>query len=54
MSADHEALRTALGSVGAWTFAFDSRSVEQVGIDARGLESLGYRSPVGAGRVELP
>jgi probable F420-dependent oxidoreductase len=44
MSAEHEALRAALGSVGAWTFAFDSRSVEQVGIDARGLESLGYRA----------
>lgn len=44
MSADHEGLRTALGAVGAWTFAFDSRSVEQVGVDARGLESLGYRA----------
>jgi probable F420-dependent oxidoreductase len=42
MSAEHEALRAALGSVGAWTFAFDSRSVEQVSIDARGFESLGY------------
>jgi probable F420-dependent oxidoreductase len=44
MSADHEALRAALGRVGAWTFAFDARSVERIGIDARGFESLGYRA----------
>ena len=42
MSEEHDAVRVALGAVGAWTFAFDSRSVEQIGVDARGLESLGY------------
>ena len=42
MTSGNDDLRSALGTVGAWTFAFDSRSVEQVGIDARTLESLGY------------
>lgn len=42
MSGEHDAARAALGAVGTWTFAFDSRSVEQIGHDARGLESLGY------------
>ena len=42
MSGEHDAVRAALGAVGAWTFAFDARSAEQIGIDARALESLGY------------
>lgn len=42
MSGEHDAARAALGPVGAWTFAFDARSAEQIGIDARALESLGY------------
>ncbi len=42
MSEEHAAVRAALGVVGAWTFAFDSRSVAQIGEDARELESLGY------------
>lgn len=42
MSGEHDAIRAALGPVGAWTFAFDARSAEQIGIDARALESLGY------------
>lgn len=42
MSGEHDAVRAALGTVGAWTFAFDARSAEQIGIDARALESLGY------------
>ena len=44
MSGEHEAVRAALGRVGAWTFAFDARSAEQIGIDARALESLGYEA----------
>ncbi|MDH4111744.1 MAG: TIGR03620 family F420-dependent LLM class oxidoreductase [Actinomycetota bacterium] len=42
MGRDQEAVRTAIGSIGAWTFAFDSRSVGQIGDDARALESSGY------------
>ena len=42
MSEEHDAVRSALGSVGAWTFAFDSRSVEQIVIDAAGVQALGY------------
>lgn len=42
VSREREAVRAALGAVGAWTFAFDSRSVAQIGLDARELESLGY------------
>ena len=42
VSGEHDAVRAALGPVGAWTFAFDARSAEQIGIDARALESLGY------------
>lgn len=42
VSRERDGVRHALGAVGAWTFAFDSRSVAQVGLDARELESLGY------------
>ena len=42
VSRERDGVRHALGAVGAWTFAFDSRSVEQVGLDARELELLGY------------
>jgi probable F420-dependent oxidoreductase len=44
VSRDHDAVRAALGAVGAWTFAFDSLSVERIGDDARALEALGYRA----------
>ena len=44
MAGEHDALRRSLGRVGAWTFAFDARSVEQAGIDARELESAGFRA----------
>jgi probable F420-dependent oxidoreductase len=42
--------------VGAWTFAFDSRPVEQIGDDARELESLGYSAlwvPEGLGSRDI-
>ena len=42
--------------MGAWTFAFDSRSIGQVSIDARGLESLGYSAlwvPEGLGSRDI-
>lgn len=44
MSGEHDAVRAALGAIGAWTFAFDSRSVTQIGVDVRALGSLGYRA----------
>jgi probable F420-dependent oxidoreductase len=42
VSDEQDAVRASLGAVGAWTFAFDARSIEQVGADARELETLGY------------
>ena len=42
MGNEHDALRAALGRVGAWTFAFDSRPVAEVRSDARAFETLGY------------
>jgi probable F420-dependent oxidoreductase len=38
----HEALRARLGRVGAWTFAFDVRAIEQVREDAAAIEAMGY------------
>jgi probable F420-dependent oxidoreductase len=42
MGADHEAVRARLGSVGAWTFAFDVRSAGQIRRDAADIEAMGY------------
>ena len=42
MGDDHDAVRTRLGRVGAWTFAFDVRSAEQVRTDAAAIGSMGY------------
>ena len=39
---ERDAVRSRLGSIGAWTFAFDSCAVAQVALDARELEALGY------------
>jgi len=56
MGKEHDALRAALGQIGAWTFAFDSRSVADVRIDARAFEILGYSAlwvPEGSGSREV-
>ena len=56
MGKEHDALRAALGQVGAWTFAFDSRSVVDVRADARAFETLGYSAlwvPEGSGSREV-
>lgn len=56
MTAEHDALRARLGSVGAWTFAFDARPAAQVAIDARGIETLGYPAlwvPEGGGSRDV-
>jgi len=42
MGAEHDALRARLGRVGAWTFAFDARTVEQIRVDAAVVETLGF------------
>ena len=42
MTSEHDALRERLGTVGAWTFAFDASLAERVRCDVRELEGLGY------------
>jgi probable F420-dependent oxidoreductase len=42
MGADHEAVRTRLGRIGAWTFAFDALRAGDVRDAAAAIESLGY------------
>ncbi|MGZ5128863.1 MAG: TIGR03620 family F420-dependent LLM class oxidoreductase [Actinomycetota bacterium] len=42
MTSEHDALRERLGTVGAWTFAFDARPAERVRSDVGELEGLGY------------
>ncbi len=42
MGAEHDDLRARLGSVGAWTFAFDSLPVDEVRAAATEIERLGY------------
>lgn len=56
MAREHDSVRSALGEVGAWTFAFDARPVGQIEIDARELESLGYSAlwvPEGLGSRDI-
>jgi probable F420-dependent oxidoreductase len=56
MGTDHDAVRSSLGRVGAWTFAFDARPAEQVAIDARAIETLGYPAlwiPEGGGSRDV-
>ena len=56
MTAEHDALRTNLGPVGAWTFAFDSRSVREVEEDAGEIQELGYPAlwiPEGGGSRDV-
>ena len=53
MGTEHDAVRSRLGRVGAWTFAFDARPAEQVAIDAR---AIGYPSlwiPEGGGSRDV-
>jgi len=56
MGIEHDAVRARLGSVGAWTFAFDSRPAAQVAVDARAIETLGYPAlwvPEGGGSRDV-
>ena len=42
MATVHDELRARLGTVGAWTFAFDAQPVADVRAGASALEELGY------------
>ena len=56
MTVEHDALRTNLGPVGAWTFAFDSRSVRDLTQDAVDIQNLGYPTlwiPEGGGSRDV-
>jgi probable F420-dependent oxidoreductase len=56
MASEHDDLRASLGRVGAWTFAFDSRHMEDVGQDAAAIEHLGYPAlwvPEGGGSRDV-
>jgi probable F420-dependent oxidoreductase len=56
VTSEHDAIRTRLGPVGVWTFAFDSLQAEVVRRTAREVESLGYPAlwvPEGGGSREI-
>lgn len=56
MTSDHDALRSRLGRVGVWTFAFDARSMAAVADGARAIEALGFPAlwvPEGGGSREI-
>lgn len=56
MGTGHDVVRAQLGRVGAWTFAFDARPAEQVAVDARAIETLGYPAlwiPEGGGSRDV-
>lgn len=56
MSIEHDTLRADLGRVGAWTFAFDSRSVGDLRRDAADIQDLGYPAlwiPEGGGSRDV-
>jgi probable F420-dependent oxidoreductase len=44
VTAEHDALRTALGRVGAWTFTFDGRAPDRIARDVAAIERMGYRA----------
>ena len=56
MASVHDELRARLGSVGAWTFAFDAQPVAEVRAGASALEELGYTAlwvPEGSGSRDV-
>ena len=56
MSEEHEALRTALGRVGAWTFTFDDLLPDRITADVRAIEAMGYPAlwlPEGGGSNDI-
>jgi probable F420-dependent oxidoreductase len=56
MSEDLEALRRALGRVGAWTFTFDELLPDRIAADVRAIEAMGYSAlwlPEGGGSNDI-
>lgn len=56
MAEEHDDLRSSLGRVGAWTFAFDSCPAARIAADARAIEALGYSAlwvPEGGGSRDI-
>ena len=56
MGADHTAVRSALGPLGVWTFAFDSMGAPAIRAAARRMEGLGYSAlwiPEGSSSREI-
>ena len=56
MATVHDELRRQLGTVGAWTFAFDAQPVADVRAGASALEELGYGAlwvPEGSGSRDI-
>jgi probable F420-dependent oxidoreductase len=42
VTAEHDALRRALGRVGAWTFTFDGRPPDRIASDVAAIERMGF------------
>jgi probable F420-dependent oxidoreductase len=56
MGTEHDAVRTALGRVGAWTFAFDGMAADATASAAAEIEDLGYGAlwvPEGGGSHDV-
>lgn len=56
MSGAHDSVRSRLGRVGAWTFAFDARPAPQIAIDVAAVERLGFGAlwiPEGGGSTDV-
>ena len=56
MTSNHEAVREALGRVGAWTFTFDDRPADLIAADVSAIEAMGYRAlwvPEGGGSNDI-
>jgi probable F420-dependent oxidoreductase len=56
MSAEQDALRKALGRVGAWTFTFDELPADRIAGDVRAIEEMGYSAlwiPEGGGSNDI-
>jgi probable F420-dependent oxidoreductase len=56
VTAEHDALREALGRVGAWTFTFDGRPPDRMARDVAAIERMGYRAlwmPEGGGSSDI-
>ena len=56
MGSEHDAVRGALGGVGAWTFGFDGRAPAAIVDDVRAIEAAGYPAlwiPEGGGSNDV-